>query len=91
VQRFISPELRARLSASIESHAIEFGRAATVRSNIARAAAAVRRWLAQAQVADAERCSDEMHDGIRCTRPHGHASHHRFDTDEGALRWKPSS
>jgi hypothetical protein len=92
----IAPDLTglgAFLGSLEQTHSIDFGRTgATVRSNVPRAQAAVRRWLAQPSVGcDRERCDDEIHDGIRCTRPKGHEGHHAFDSDAGALRWKPST
>lgn len=77
-------------------HRFELRRSsAAVRSNVAGATAAVRRWLsresAHSRRGTIEPCGDEMHDGIRCTLERGHDGHHAFESSEGALRWKPRS
>lgn len=68
---------------------------AAIRTNLPNAIDTIVDWLVQplpyAAVKQAvEPCGDEMHDGIRCTRPKGHDGDHEYRGRDGRgqLRWK---
>lgn len=85
------------LMADLEAeHGITLRRAnASIRTNIPNATEIVREWLLQPPPSAAiartiQLCGNEMHEGIRCTKPKGHDGDHEYQgrDQRGQLRWK---
>jgi len=94
-----TPDLLAinLFTAELEAeYAIAFDRAkATIRTNLRDASEVVRDWLLQPPPFSTvkktvELCDNEMHQGIRCTKPRGHDGEHEYVSVDarGQLLWK---